>query len=147
MPNETGHQPLKDRSHRCRDMQRRRIERQHLESLPFPAIRAPVARRRDRRERKAPPPVRNDREHRRHGPMHVWAAACNCSSGSGGSAGLDDLVRHPLPRNMIRQIACAAGRSRATRAGKADGPEPFHQHARFPLPHYIERCPLRGSHR
>ena len=45
---------------------------------------------------------------------------------------LDDSLGSPLPRNMIRQIACAAGRSRATRAGKADGAEPIDQDARFP---------------
>ena len=99
MPNETGHQPLKDRSHRDRYLKRRRVKGNIGVTPISPTPRASCAAARSSRA-KAPPPVQSGREQQQHGPVHSVPRLSTDPVGA-ATRRFGRLVRHPLPGNMI----------------------------------------------
>ena len=131
MPNETGHQPLKDRSHRGCYLKRRRIKGNTWSHSHF---------RHSARQLRGREIVERAKRRLQFGVTAKVDDTVQCILGrgfqliqrKGRQRRFGRFLGNTLPGDMIYQIACRAGCSGTPCPGKADSPKPIHEHARVP---------------
>src|SRR4029077_8439831 len=130
MPNETGHQPLKDRSHRVCYLKRRRIEGNLWSHSHFLQ---------SARQLRGGEIVKSAKRRLQFGVAAKVDHTIQCILCRGlqltqrkrRQRRFGRFIGSPLPSDVISHIAFTAGYGRHPCTEKADGPESFHQHARF----------------
>ncbi len=130
MPDKTCHQPRKDGPHRCRHLQGRCIKKNiwsHSDFLkPARQLRNGEIVQSAKRCLKLGKASNGD-----DAVQRLLCRGLQLTQRKRRQDGFGRFARQPLPGDMIRQVACAAGRGRTARAGQADGPESIHQDAGF----------------